>query len=112
MKIQFNQTFTTRAGVEYKDQGATKGMTLGELSVAVLDLTFEDETKEGFKPKLRRAELGDKIAEAEKANQPLELLNADRDMLKERIGKRNFPSHLTAQLVKALDAGVEEQKAE
>lgn len=109
MKLQFAVTLKDRHGEDFtetdpKDKTKDRAITLGEVCCSVLDFAFQDEAQEGLKPKLRRAEIIDKITVAEKAATPLELLDADVDMLKDRIGKRNFPASLTAAAARLLDA--------
>lgn len=121
MKIQFAATIKDRNGEALKEVDEAKStvgkppvmkvVTLGALVCAVLDTVFQDEANEGLKPKLRRAELVDKISEAEASVTPFELLDADREMIKERIGKRNYPPTLTAQAVRLLETPVSKKAA-
>lgn len=112
MKIQFTSGLKDRLGQELKEVDPVKStpgntvlkpVTLGELAVGVLDSVFQDEATEGLKPKLRRAELIDKITEAERTRIPLELLDADRDLIKDRLARRNYPTHMTVAAVKLMD---------
>lgn len=117
MRLQFATVLKDRHGEDFtetdpKDKTKERPVTLGEVCVSVLDMVFQDESSEGLKPKLRRAELVDKITAAEKSATPLELLEADVDMIKERIGKRNFPPSLTAAAARLLDAPKSEQKSD
>jgi hypothetical protein len=114
MQIQFAAVPKDRLGEDFTEPDiarkvpgqtpAMKKITLGALCCAVLDMAFPDEQHEGLKPKLRRAELMDKITAAENAAAPLDLLDADVDMLKERLAKRNFPTGLTVAAVRLLES--------
>lgn len=116
MKNQFAAPIKDRFGQELKDVDLErsvpgqppimKPLTLGDICCNVLDMTFQDEANEGLKPKLRRGELMEKITQAERTLTPLELLDADRELLKERIGKRGFSTTLTVQAVRLLDTPV------
>lgn len=112
MKIQFAVVLKDRHGVDFTEPDpikstigqppVMKAISLGDICCAVLDVAFQDENTEGLKPKLRRAELLEKISAADKSLTPLELLDADIEMLKERIGKRNFPPSMTLAAVRLL----------
>jgi exoribonuclease II len=114
MKVSFDVILKDRRGTDFFEVDpvksapgqppVTKPVTLGDVVVAVLDQVFQDEATEGVKPKLRRGELIDRVTAAEDKGEPLELLDADRDMLKERIAKRGMPVMLTVAALRALDA--------
>jgi hypothetical protein len=116
MKIQFAAVIKDRHGREVSEPDQTKleigkapvmkPITLADIACAALDAVFQDEAQEGIKPKLRRAELIDKITEAENSLLPLELLDADRDMIKERIAKRGYSVMLTVAALRLLDVDV------
>jgi hypothetical protein len=77
MKIQFAANLKDRHGPELTEPDvaksvvgqpmATKTISLGDICCAVLDQVFQDEATEGLKPKLRRAELIDKITATEES---------------------------------------------
>lgn len=116
MKIQFAAVLKDRHGKEITEPNIAaveigkppqqKPITLGDLCCAALDAVYQDEMQEGLKPKLRRMEIIDRITEAEKTMAPLELLDADRDMIKERIAKRGYSVQWTISAVRLLDMDV------
>ncbi len=121
MKIQFATRVKDRFGNDIQEPDmqkpteigqppSMKSITLGDICCSVLDAVFQDEANEGLKPKLRRAELIAKITASEKSISPMEILDADREMIKERIGKRNYSVTMTASAVRLLDEAVEEDK--
>lgn len=112
MRIQFAAVIKDRNGEDVMDSVLKKPITLAAICCGVLDITFQDEANEGLKAKLRRAELMEKISEAEKTLQPLDLLDADREMLKERVAKRpDLSVSIVANVAKLLDAEVAKEVA-
>ena len=112
MKIQFAAVLKDRRGNDILDEDKT-GLTLATVCAVVLDTIYQDEANEGYKPKLRRSELIERITQAEKTLMPLDLLDSDIEMLKERIGKRNLSPQVTAQAIRLLDTpGLEAGPAE
>jgi len=105
MKIQFGAILKDRRGKDMAELDATQQppavtkITLAAISFAALDLA---DPNEGLGPKLRRAEIMSKIAAAESSLEPLELLDADVALIKDRIGKCNFTTSLTAAAIDAL----------
>jgi hypothetical protein len=116
MKIQFAATLKDRHGKEITEPNIAaveigkppqqKPITLADICCASLDAVYQDEMQEGLKPKIRRMELIEKITEAEKTLLPLELLDVDRDMIKERIAKRGYSVTWTVAAARLLDADV------
>lgn len=93
IKDRYGKTFQVQDH-EMSEPGkppAMRPITLGAACCSVLDVVFEGEANEGLRPKMRRVELIERIIEAENSSKPLDLLEADRDMLKERLAKHYSP---------------------
>jgi hypothetical protein len=108
MKIQFGAILKDRHGKDMAELDTTTQppkvtfVTLGAVCCTVLDSAFQDEANEGTSPKMRRFEIMKRITEAEASLEPLELLDADVEMIKQRIGKRNFTVWMTGAAIAAL----------
>jgi hypothetical protein len=89
VKIQFAVVLKNRLGeeiIEPAPGGGQKTVSLGDICSHVLDMSLQDDIPT-LTDKMRRWELIRKITEADKSLKPLELLDADIEMIKTRLGK-------------------------
>lgn len=106
MKIQFAIPLRDRFGKNIEQpilvpgqEPALKSVTLGDLCCMVLDV---QQQSDDAKLKVRRWELIQAITEAEKTFAPLEVLESDVEMMKDRILKSNFNASVCGSAVALL----------
>lgn len=109
MKIQFGNYLKNRLGddLEEMDQsGKMKKISLGDICCAVLDQQIGGDDRDP-KDKLRRWDLIRAITQADHSLVPLEMLESDFEMLKERILKSGFSASVCGSAVSLLVPAIE-----
>jgi hypothetical protein len=107
MKIQFAAFLKNRLGEDVQERDLTnpekmKKISLADLCCALLDMQMPDDASDP-KGKVRRWELIQAITKAERDLAPLDLLDSDIEMLKDRFLKSAFSASVAGCAIKMLE---------
>jgi len=113
MRIQFGATIKNRLGedlLEFDQRNPEKPrkVTLGDVCCMVLDQQMQEDKNP--KDKMRRGDLIEQISEADESLVPLNLLESDREMIKDRILRSNLSASVSRYAVRLLDTEAMEDK--
>ena len=110
-KVNFCQVLYDRKGEPFEERDpklstrenpVMRPITLGTLGVNALEAVLEGDPKEKLTEKLRRWDLIRAITRSEEEFGPVELLDTDVVMLRERIGKMPWPVSFIGSAIDAL----------
>lgn len=111
MRIQFAAPIKNRHGEDVMEQDVRhdpprlKKLSLGDICCAVLDATLTDDKDP--KDKVRRWDLIQAITKADHSLTPLEVLESDISMIKDRLFKSNLSASICGCAVKLLSPALE-----
>lgn len=104
MKIQFAVALKDRFGEPLREPDPRnlpqfRNVTLGDVCCAVLDMNLQGEEP---KEKVRRWELIREITKAEQSLQPLDMLESDVEMIRQRMFRSSFSATVCGGAVELL----------